>query len=583
MERRASAGLALAILAATCAAYLPVLDAGFVWNDDTYVTGNPNLDGLDGLARTWLEPRTSEQYYPLVFTTFWVEKRLWGLDPRGYHAVNVLLHAAAALLLGRLLLRLRLPGARLAAAAFALHPLAVESVAWVTERKNTLSLVLALLSALAWLRFRDAAAERKAAAAVRKKRGPTADVPFLRRPKTLLALSFAAFVLALLAKTTVSVLPAALLVVAWWRQARIGRSDVVPLLPFFAAGLGLGLHTAWLERTLVKAEGAEWALSLADRLVLAGQVTAFYAGKVLWPSDLSFIYRRWTVDAGSPVQWLPAAGWAAALAGAFVLARRGRRAPLAALLLFGGVLFPAMGFFNVYPMRYSWVADHFAYLALAVAASALACGGASALSTAPPAARRAAGAAAVAVLALLGATSHGQARAYRDPETLWLHTIARNPECFLCHTNYGNLLLEKGRTDEAVAHLERSLEIEPDAVPTLLNLARIEEARGRPDSTVERLRAALGIDPSDAEIRVHLATVLTQTKRLDEAEREYRKALETPSSVSFLAHNGLGVVLVQTGRVEEGIAELRECVRLRPDYERGRANLEAVLAAVGRR
>ena len=583
MERKTAAGLALALVAVVVVSYLPALKAGYVWNDHTYLTENPTLDGLDGLSRIWTDTAANEQYYPLVFTTFWVEKRLWGLHPFGYHLVNVLLHAGAALLLWRLLRRLSLPGAFLAAAAFALHPMAVESVAWVTERKNTLSMVLSLLAAHAWLSFREASAARTEAAAAKKKPKRAAAEPLLRRPAVLLSLSLAAFTLALFAKTTASVLPAVLLVIAWWRQGRLGKEDVRPLLPFFAVGAGLAWLTAWLERTMVRAEGQEWAHGAWDRVVLAGQATAFYAGKLVWPSDLAFIYRRWTVDATVPAQWLPTLGWLAALAAAFVLARRGLRGPLAALLLFGGVLFPAMGFFNVYAMRYSWVADHFAYQAVAVGCAALVCGAAALLAKAPRAAVRGAATLAVAGLALLGALTSKAAVPYRDSESLWLHTIALNPECFICHTNYGRELLEKGRTDEAVAHFERSLEIKPDALPTLLNLAQVEEARGLLGKAAGRLEAALAPDPADGEVRTHLGAIYTKEGRLADAEREFREALRTPSPADYLAHNGLGVVLVKTGRIAEGIAHMEECVRLRPDYEKGRANLEMVLSQVRRR
>ena len=588
MRRKADTALALALLAAVVVSFLPALTAGFIWNDHTYVTENPTLDGLSGLRRIWTEPLANEQYYPLVFTTYWIEKSLWGLDPFGYHLVNVLLHAFAGLLLWRFLKRLGLPAAWLAAAAFALHPVCVESVAWVTERKNTLSLVLSLLAAHAWLSWRDAAEERDAAAPerrekARRKRGPAAPVPLHRRPGTLWAAALALLTLALFAKTTASVLPAVLLVLVWWQRGRLRWADVRPLLPLFAVGIGLAFHTAWLEKNFVVAKGDEWAHGLADRLALAGQVTAFYAAKIAWPADLAFIYRRWTLDAGSVLQWLPTAGWLAALAAAFAASRRGLRGPLAGLLLFGGVLFPAMGFFDVYAMRYSWVADHFAYQAVAVAAASVVCGTATALARIPLSWRRVAAGAGVAGLAVLGTLSYRQAVPYRSQEALWLHTIALNPECFICHTNYGKELLEAGRTDEAVVHLERSLEIRPDALPTLLNLARLEEGRGRLGKAEEHLKAALRLEPADTEVRVHLATVYAKSGRVADAEREFREALKVPSNAAFLAHNGLGVVLVRTGRVEEGIGHMKECVRLRPDYEPGRANLEAVLAMTGSR
>ena len=578
MKNRIGIAFGLALLAAVIVAYLPALEAGFIWNDDTYVTENATLDGLSGLGRIWSDPTANEQYYPLVFTIYWIEKRFWGLHPFGYHLVNILVHAGAALLLWRFLRRLGLPGAWIAAATFALHPLCVESVAWVTELKNTLSLLLVLAAAHTWLWWREAVDERSALPPSKAKRKPAPGRPAGRRPGLLWAVALALFTLALQAKTTASVLPAVLLVIVWWQRGRLRWSDVRPMLPFFAVGAGLAFHTAWLERTMVRATGSEWALGLADRVVLAGQVTAFYAGKVLWPVDLAFSYPRWTVDAGNVTQWIPTAAACAALFVAWQLSRRGRRGPLAGLLLFGGVLFPAMGFFNVYAMRYSWVADHFAYQAIAVAAACVICGISSVLEGLRSSWRRPLAAAGAAGLLVLGTLTFRQAHAFETQETLWLDTLEKNPECFLCLTNYARDLLQAGRTDEAVAHLEKSLRIKPDAVPTLLNLARVEEERGQLEGAATRLKAALAVDSTDDEVRVHLATIYTKAGRFGDAIREYQGALRRPSPEDYLAHNGLGVALVRTGRLAEGIEHMKECVRLRPDYEHGRANLEMARA-----
>ncbi len=583
MKNRTGIALGLALLVAVLVSFLPALESGFIWNDDTYVTENPTLDGLSGLLRIWTDTGANEQYYPLVFTTYWIEKRLWGLHPFGYHLVNILVHAGAALLLWQFLRRLGLPAAWFAAATFAIHPLCVESVAWITELKNTLSLVLVLAAAHAWLSWRTALEERDAPPRSKAKHRPAPGPAAWRRPGLLWTAALVLFTLALQAKTTASVLPAVLLVIVWWQRGRLRWSDVRPMLPFFAIGAGLAFHTAWLERTMVRATGTEWALSLADRFVLAGQVTVFYAGKVLWPVNLAFSYPRWTVDARIAAQWIPTTALCTALLAAWLLVRRGRRGPLAGLLLFGGVLFPAMGFFNVYAMRYSWVADHFAYQAVAVATACVVCGIASVVEGLGSSWQKPLAAAGAAGLLVLGAMTFQLARAYKTQETLWLHTLAKNPDCFLCLTNYARDLLQAGRTDEAVAHLEKSLKLKPDAVPTLLNLARVEEEQGRLEGAATHLRAALAVDSTDDEVRVHLATVYTKAGRLADAIREYQVALGTPSPEDYLAHNGLGVALIRAGRLAEGIDHMRECVRLRPDYEHGRANLEMALAMTGRR
>ncbi|MDD5562538.1 MAG: tetratricopeptide repeat protein [Thermoanaerobaculaceae bacterium] len=576
MKRAVPFGLAALLVAAVVAAYLPALRAGFVWNDDTYLTNNRTLDGGAGLHAIWADPRANEQYYPLVFSSFWVEKRLWGLRPLGYHLVNVLLHAASALLLWRLLRRLAAPGAWFGAALFALHPVCVESVAWVTERKNTLSLLLSLLAALAYLAW----SERRAAVAggsARRDHAPDL-LPWYRRPGALYAGALALFALALLAKTTAALLPAVLLVLAWWRAGRLRGANVRPLVPFFAIGAALALNTAWLETTVVRASGSEWSLSPAGHLVLAGRAVAFYAGKLLWPTDLAFIYPRWTIDAAAVRQWPPVLAVLAVLAAAWALRRKLGRGPLAAVLLFGGVLVPALGFFNVYAMRYSWVADHFAYQAVAVGA---ACVAAAVATLAGPslARRRAAAAAGVAVLAAFGTLTFRHAEEFASAETLWRATLARNPGCFMCHTNYGFLLYRQGRVADAIDHFRASLRLKPDNVPALLNLAKVDEDRGRLDEAASELRQALAVDPADPTVLVNLGTVCTKAGRYEDAIGAYRDALRHPSPDDYLAHNGLGVALIRQGRRTEAVEEFREALRLKPDYWMARANLERALAA----
>jgi tetratricopeptide (TPR) repeat protein len=579
--------LGLALVAVTVAAYVPALQAGFVWNDDTYLTENRTLDGADGLRLIWTEPKANEQYYPMVFTSFWVEKRLWSLQPFGYHLVNVLLHSGSALLLWGLLVRLGLPGAWLAAALFALHPLSVESVAWVTERKNTLSLFLSLLAIHAWYSFLEArtkAAESKSARnneRRKKRRAIQPAEPWSRTPTVFYALAFACLSLALFAKTTACVVPAVLLVLVWWKKGRVEPSDLRPLFPLFAVGAFLALQTAWLERTMVQAAGSEWEIGPAGRVLLAGQTSLFYASKLFFPAKLAFIYERWTVDPHDLRQWIPAAAVLLLAAAAWLLRRRAGRGPFASLLLFLGVLAPAMGFFNVYAMRYSWVADHFAYQAVAVFAACTVCGAASWIAPLGVAPRRIAVALGLAGLAILASRTHAQSRSYRNEETLWRDTLERSPSCFMCEANYGNWLMEKGRDAEAVPHLEKSLSLKPDNVPALLNLARIAEQGGRLDAATSHLRAALRIAPQDTTVLINLGTASTKAGRLDEAIKSYEEALRIGSQDGQVAHNGLGVALMRRGQAAEAIEQFRAALRVDPNYAYARANLEQALSISG--
>ena len=311
-----------------------------LWDDDQHVTSRA-LRSAEGLRRIWFEIGATQQFYPVVYTAFWLEHRVWGDDTLGYHVVNVVLHACSALLLLLILRRLSIPGAWLAATLFALHPVYVESVAWIAEMKNTLSGAFYLAAMLAYLRF---------------------DVSRRWLPYALAA---ALFVLALLSKTVTATLPAALLVLFWWQRGAIAwRRDVLPLLPFVVAGAAGGLTTAWIERTLLGARGAEFEFSLVERVLIAGRAIWFYLATLAWPSRLIFIYPRWEVSEGVWWQYLFPAGVVALVAAAWLVRKRSR-APLAVLLLFSGTLFPVLGFFNVYPFRFSFVADHFQYLASA--------------------------------------------------------------------------------------------------------------------------------------------------------------------------------------------------------------------------
>src|SRR4051812_32714143 len=327
-----------ALWVAILVVYQPVWNGGFLWDDAAHVT-RPDLRSLQGLWSIWFTPGATQQYYPLTHSFFWLQHRLWGDAPLGYHVVNLVLHASAASMIGLLLWRLSIPGTYLVAAIFALHPIQVESVAWISEIKNTLSAVLYLASALAWLRFRD------------------------KRDAGSYALSLSLFVLALCSKTVTATLPAALLVIEWWRRRRLSwPRDVLPLVPFFVVGAAAGLATIWVERTLVGAEGVAFDFTPIERALIAGRALWFYAGKLFWPTNLVFIYPRWSVSEHMGWQYLYPAAAIAAIALAWMVRSRSR-GPLAGVLFFAGTLFPALGFFNVYPFLFSFVADHFQYLA----------------------------------------------------------------------------------------------------------------------------------------------------------------------------------------------------------------------------
>ena len=543
------------LVAAVLIAYQPVWHAGFIWDDDSYVTRNPTLRDLHGLWRIWFDVTSTPQYYPLVHTSFWLEYHAWGLNPLGFHLVNVFLHALAAILLWRVLVRLQVPGAWIAAAIFAVHPVEVESVAWITERKNVLSAVFYFAAALTYLRFTELR---------------DAKIPGWRQWFSYLS-SLALFLCALLSKTVACSLPAALLLVRWWKTGRrLTRRDVLPLLPFFVFGLALGLSTAWLERYHVQAEGAAWSLTFVERLLIAGRALWFYAGKLVWPAKLTFIYPRWDIHAGVWWQWFFPIAVIAVLVVLWRARSRIGRGPLVAVLFFAGTLIPALGFFNVFPFRYSFVADHFQYLA-SVGLITLGAVGLNRLPRFVPGI----------LLVLLAALTWRQVAVYRDLPTLWSDTVDKNPTSWMAQNNFGMVLLQRGKENEAVAHLQKALELDPNQFEVYNNLGYALLEMGRVNESFPHLQKALELEPNRATIHFNLGNALLQSGLVDEAIVQLEKATEIdPTYVP--AYSNLGHALLIKGRVDESLASLQKALEIDPNYISAHFNLANTLLQMGR-
>ncbi len=525
-----------ALLLAVIVAYLPATRAGFIWDDDSYITGNATLRSVDGLRRIWFEPGATTQYYPAVHTLFWLEYRVWGVAPAGYHWINILLHGANAALLFLLLRRLGVPGALFAASIFALHPVHVESVAWITEGKNTLSGFFYLASFLAYLRH------------IRERRAVT------------YAVAFALFLLALLSKTVTASLPAAIGIALLWRDGRVEKRVIMELLPFFLAGILAGAGTAWIEKHYLGAGGEEWTLSFMQRLAVAGRALWFYAGKLAWPARLTFIYPRWETDAlGGTALLYPAAALAVG-----VLLWRFRRplgtGPLAAVLFFGGTLAPALGFIDVYPFRFSFVADHFQYLASIGLIVLFAASLASWTRRIP---LRRTTAAALLLCALLGTLTWRQCGVYTDLETLWSDTIEKNDRCWMAFNNLGQLLAARGETKRAIGLYRKAIEVKPDYDKALNNLGVALDATGRRREAVALYERVLAANGENVVALNNLVMALTGLGRYDEAIRRAVEGLRIrPGSVELTTN--LGVALARKGDFDGAVSALRRAVSLTP-------------------
>jgi tetratricopeptide (TPR) repeat protein len=475
---------------------------------------------------------------------------MWGLAPAGYHLVNVALHAANAVLLSLALSRLKLPGAWLAGALFAVHPVHVESVAWVTERKNVLSTFFYLLAGLQFLRFFRLESREDGHGRVRT-----------------WGLGAALFLAALLSKTVTASLPAALLLILWWKGRRISTRVLVPMLPLFVAGAAFGGATAWLEVHHVGARGETWDLSFLERVLIAGRALWFYAGKLLLPTHLVFVYPRWSIDAADAIAYAYPAAALGTLAALYALRRRIGRGPLTAALFFAGTLSPALGFLNVFPMRFSFVADHFQYLASAGLLALFAAG-----------ARRAAGAGFVVLLVVLTVL---RLPAYSDAETLWRDTVARNPGAWIAHTNLGLELARRGRDEEAIGHFRETLRLDPRPLEPRLNLGEALQRLGRPDEAITVLREAVALHPESPHARYNLGTALLKRGRHAEGIAELEAAQRLDPGLVEVAYN-LGTALLHRGRLDEAAAQLGRAVALRPDHADAHLNLARVLELQGR-
>lgn len=667
--------LVACVFALVLICYWPAMHGVLLWDDPAHVP-RPEMRSLEGLRRIWFEFGATQQYYPVLFSAFWLEHRLWGDATTGYHLVNALLHATSCCLLASVLRRLwetRAPSPLAASSAasrpptsdlrspssstarapdtaptsdlqfspgelcawatallFAVHPVSVESVAWITEQKNTLSLALGLLAVRVYLAFDDSRGRGSYVAA------------------TLL------FLAAIGAKTSLVTLPPILLALLWWRRGALEfRRDVAPLLPWFLASVVAGLLTNWIERDFIGADGAPYALSFAERALLAGRVVWCFLANLVVPTDRAFFYHRWDVSAEA-MGWIGFLAAAVIVTGALWWLRGKTRGPFAAWLALGGALFPVLGFFNVFSFQFSYVADHYHYVAAAAAFAAIAGGFAWLLNRVPRAARL--GGIALGAVAVLGlaALSRQQSALYRDNETLFRANLALVPDSWMAHHILANTLSKNpARSGEAMAEYREALRCKPDHPDAHLGLA-VELAKApatqaeaiahyekaialrphyleahnnlgallgtsprREAASRAHLEQALRLNPSFPEPHLNLADVLARdpatvaaalklyeaylARRPDNADahrrfanalsavpgrsaealREYERALELAPD-SALAQFNFGNALAGAGRMEHAATAFANAVRLKPDFAAAHANLGNAYTALGR-
>jgi tetratricopeptide (TPR) repeat protein len=552
---------ALALVVMTLAAYTPVLSAGYIWDDDLYVTANASLRTAQGLYDIWFRLGSTTMYVPVVFTTLWAQYQLWGLDPVGYHAVTLGFHLASVLLLWRFLRKLDVGGAWLAAALFAVHPVMVESVAWITELKNGQSALLGLLALLAYLRSRplDGTA-----------------LPDARTERKWYTIALLFFTLALLSKPVVVTLPPALLVIVWWKRGHVPRRDLVAVAPMLALGLAAGLLAVYVEHHFGGAVGSAWRLPALERVLVAGRALWFYAVTLAWPVDLVSVYPRWQVDRGTWWQYLFPLGAVLVTVALWRWRDRLGRGPLAAVLCFGVLVSPLVGTFNVAYHLYSFVADHFQYHAAPALLVLFAAGVARLRARGGRSLARAVDVACAALLLALATLTNLHARTFHDEKTRCLSTIETNPGAWSALYNLGVQLKAEGKPREALHWYAEALKVTPDNPEVLNNAGMAHSSLGETAEAIRYFREAVRLAPAYALARLNLAAALAGAGDRESAIREYGETLRVKPDYAE-AHASLAKVLAADGRTDEAIRAFREALRLRPDDADAHHNLAVTL------
>lgn len=556
---------ALLLLLLAVLAYQPVWHAGFMWDDDDHLTANPCVVGPLGLADIWTSAHARN--FPLVTTTFWMEYRLWGLNPHPYHLVNVFMHGLAALVLWRVLLSLKVRAAWLGTALWMLHPVQVESVAWITELKNTQSGVFYLLSILFFCKSKWAEQER----------------PETGRIRLYYTLAMVSGALAVASKSSTVVLPFALGLCAWWIERQWRWRNLRYLTPFLLMSGLAGLLALWTQKLEGAGDGPERALSALERLCVAGKVLWFYLGKLVWPHPLIFIYPRWEIAATSVFAYLPFTG--AAVVSVVVWQNRngwhGRgRAVFLAWSYFVVALLPVLGLINHYFFRYSFVGDHFQYLASIGPLALLGAG----IGSVPLVSRKITPLGqrllcSLLLLALVTLTWRECAK-YHDNETLWRTTVAQNARSWIAHNNLGIALEHRGDVDGAVAHYQESILLNPHHAEDHCNLGSALQQQGHLDEAIAHYQEALDIKPDYALAHSGLGIALQQRGDLDEAITHYQKAILSKPDYPDAYYN-LGNALQQKGNVDGAITLFRKALELKANYEEAHNNLGVALQQKG--
>lgn len=544
--------LGAALLAATFAAHFPATHAGFIWDDDVSLLKNPLIASPEGLYKFWFTLKEAA-YWPITSTVLWIEWRTWGNNPAPYHTVSILLHCLSAVLLWRVLLRLNIskPGSFLAATFFAIHPVTVESVAWISELKNVLSMALSLLAVLAYLHLEN------------------------QTPGQWYVLALLAGCAAMLAKSSVVMLPIMLLICVWWRHSRATRLDYLRVLPFFGMSLAQAVLTIWTHHYNAIAGEVVRPEGLASRIAAVGWVVWFYLYKLIVPINLAMIYPRWDIDGGCFASYVPLALLLACFAVLWYYRNNWGRAPLMAFGAFVVLLAPVLGLLDMSYARYSLVADHLQYPGIP-AIAAFVGGGIGAAWTWALQKRRhwcttAIAATTVAITLAAGILTWRQAQTYYDSVALWTHTLAINDRAYAGHNNLGSALLKQNKLDQAIASLTKSVTLKPNFAGAYYNRGNAYRSKGDFDHAIEDYSRAIELQPDYSEAFNNRGTINSAKGDVTKEIQDFSMAIKLkPDNVE--AYYNRGVAYTKKGNHIRAIEDFTRVTEFWPGYAAAYAN-----------
>jgi len=524
--------------------YIPFLQNGFIWDDDTNLYQNPWVQKADGLKTVWLSNKIY-QYYPINFTAFWLEHKLWGLNPFGYHTVNLILHILNALLVFWVIRKLYARLAFAVALLFAIHPIQVETVAWITEQKNLLSLFFFLSTILTYLRF-----DRT------------------RKARDYL-LVIAMFICALLSKPVAVCFIFFPVLYKWWLDQKVTWREIRLLLPLVAIGLVSSLYTLYLEYYHVGAQGEIFNLTFLERFILSGRIIFFYIYKLLFPFNFVFFYPLWVVNTKIWWQWLFIPVVILTLATLFIYRKKTGGGALALFIFYIISIFPVLGFLNVYGMKFSFVADHFSYLSTP-ALLLLLCAGITflfdRLNSKFPLSYSAAyrilkRCIFIFIIIYMCSESMVLAGNYKNEIRLWSNLIRNNPSSWTAYGNLGAEYVNIGRNEEGIALCKKSIELNPTIRYPYYTLGNAYDKIGRKKDAIEAYKKAIYIDPKYIEAYNNLASVYADLGEVDKAIGLWQKVVQLNPDFST-AHFNLATFYYRQGKYDLAVKHCDEVIKL---------------------